>query len=196
MRVSSKLSPIKEVSNEKFEDIIENAYEIFRYKFMDKNNRPTLFDKFIFIDFKHWVHNKADCFWHLVSLHETEQFGVFPCENNISESICKENCISEVKQVRIKNNQLRDLCIFRMLRIEWVMDIVKLADRKDENIKVWIKDDKLHIRFQHEDVDYVVILLNAKNRYQLISAFPVFYINKKKQFDTDYNNYIQMQKNQ
>lgn len=190
MRVSSKLSPIKKVSDEKFEDIIEDAYEVFRTEFMDKEKRPRLFNKFIFIDFKYWFDNKADCFWHLVSLHETERFGVFPCENNISEVVCKENCISKIKQVRIKNNQLRDLCIFRMLRIQWVMDIVKLADKKDENTKVWIKDDKLHIRYQHEDVDYVVILLNAKNRYQLISAFPVFYINKKKQFDNDYNNYI------
>lgn len=196
MRVSSKLSPIKGVSTEEFEDIIENAYEIFRVKFMDKENRPTLFNKFIFIDFKHWIDNKADCFWHLVSLHETEKFGVFPCENNISDIICKENCITKTKQITLHNGQIRDLCIFRMIRIEWVIDIILLANQKDDNIKVWEKDDKLHIRFQHEDVDYVIILLDRRNRYQLVSAFPVFYINKKKQFDNDYNNYIEKQKNQ
>ena len=53
------------------------------------------------------------------------------------------------------------------------------------------KDNKFHVRFQHQDVDYVVIFSINKGRYQLISAFPVFYIKKKKAIDKAYQEYIE-----
>ena len=69
------------------------------------------------------------------------------------------------------------------------MDIINLANEQDSRIKVWEKDRKLHLRYDYGDIDYVLIFSSKKNIYKLISAFPVFYINKKETFDKDYNDY-------
>jgi len=190
MRVSSKLSPIINISKvSNIDEIIDIIYAEFKCKFMNKLNRPKLFGKFVYIKFDTWIHYKAEMFWHFISLNEIEKFGVFPCENNISENICMENCLNKSKQIVMQNGQTRNICVYRAVRICWILDIINLANNNSENIKHWIKDKKMHIRFQHDDVDYIIIFEIKKNMYQIISAFPVFYINKKKTFDTDYKNY-------
>lgn len=188
--ISSKLSPIINIDNcDSMDEIIELVYRDFKTNMMDKEVRAKLFNKLVFIKFDYWIKYKAEIYWHLISLHEKERFNVFPCGNNISENSCNKNCIYQRDQVTLKNGQTRDICVYRAIRINWINDIIKLASRKDKNIKEWIKDNKLYLRFQHEDVDYVVILEVGRNRYQLVSAFPVFYINKKMEFDNDYINY-------
>ena len=47
----------------------------------------------------------------------------------------------------------------------------------------------MDFRYNNADIDYVVIFFETKEIYRLISAFPVFYINKKQIFDKDYNDY-------
>lgn len=190
MRVSTKLSSLINIDDKKnLEDVIECTYEEFKKNLMDKGKRPRLLGKFVFIKFNWWIDYKAEMYWHLISLHEVERFGVFPCENFISENICIKNCKTKLKQVTLKNKQVRDICVYRALRINWIIDIINLANKNDANIKKWIKDDKLHIRFQHEDVDYILIFEIYSDEYQLVSAFPVFYINKKETFDNDYNTF-------
>lgn len=194
---SNKLSPKINIDNcISVEDIINKTYNEFKTKIMDKSIRPNLFNKLVFIKFDHWIDYKAEMYWHLVSLHEKETFNIFPCGNNISENICSKNCIYKTKQVVLKNEQVRDICIYRAVRINWINDIIELANGEDCSVKKWIKDDKLYLRFRHEEVDYVVIFEVKKNKYQLISAFPVFYINKKDVFDKDYKEYNKKSKNQ
>lgn len=196
MRVSSKLSPVINIEDScNIESVIENSYEYFKSVLMDKDKRPVLLSKFVFIKFNFWIEHKAEAFWHLISLDKVENFGVFPCENFISESICKKNCKTKTRQVTLENKQVRDVCVYRATRINWIADIINLANIGDNSIKKWINDNKLHIRFQHEDVDYVLIFEIHSNKYQLITAFPVFYINKKEQFDNDYKTYLKI-KNQ
>jgi len=190
MRISNKLSPLIDISkSNNIDAIIDTVYDEFKCKFMNKLNRPRLFGKFVYIKFSNWIDYKAEIFWHFISLNELERFGIFPCENNTSENVCMSNCLSKNKQVVLNNGQTRDICIYRAIRISWIWDIINLANDDSKNIKYWIKDKKMHIRFQDDDVDYIIILEVKKNMYQIISAFPVFYINKKKTFDTDYKNY-------
>ena len=191
MRRSDKLSLPTDVTERTFEEIIDFEYDVFKQEFMDKDTRVRLNNTFIFIDFNKWIDHKAEMFWHLISLSENERFSVFPCENNISDNICKMNCQTNKKSVTLKNGQVRNICIYRACRIKWITEIIKLANKNDKNIKIWEKDNKFHVRFQHQDVDYVVIFSINKGRYQLISALPVFYIKKKREFDKAYQEYIE-----
>lgn len=190
MRKSDKLSLPIDVTGMTFEEIIEFEYEVFKREFMNKDTRVRLNNKFIFIDFNSWIDHKAEMFWHLISLNKRERFSIFPCENNISDNICKMNCQTNTKNVTLKNGQVRNICIYRACRISWIIEIIRLANNKDKNIKIWEKDNKLHVRFKHQDVDYVVIFAINKERYQLVSAFPVFYISKKCEFDKGYQDYL------
>ena len=68
--------------------------------------RPKkLLGKTIFIEFSNWIEHKADCYWHFISLNEKEKFNVFPCGNNLSEYICKKNCLTR-KNI-IKRSEIR-----------------------------------------------------------------------------------------
>lgn len=189
VRKSDKLSLPIDINEMKFEEIIETAYDIFKNDIMDKKTRVKYKGKFIFIKFDHWIEYKAEMFWHLISLGPKEQFQVFPCENNISDNICNMNCINKVRKVTLANGQVRNICLYRASRIKWITEIINLANKDDESVEVWEKDNKKHIRFKHQDVDYAIILEMNKGTYQLVSAFPVFYINKKLTFNTDYKNY-------
>lgn len=190
MRISSELSPLIDISMTKnIDNIIDITYNEFKSKFMIKENRPKLFGKFIYVNFQNWIECKSEMFWHFISLNEIEKFGVFPCENSISDNVCNGNCMNRIKQVSLSDGQIRNICVYRAVRINWIIDIIELANNNSKYIKVWMKGKKLHVRFQHEDVDYIVIFEMNRNKYRIISAFPIFYINKKKTFDNDYQKY-------
>ena len=191
----SKLSPIIDIDGcNSIDEIIEISYRDFKSNIMDKVVRPRLFGKLVFIKFDWWIEHKAEMYWHLASLHEKERFNVFPCGNHISENRCNRNCVYQNRQITLKNGQKRYICVYRAIRVNWINDIIELANKKDISVKEWTKDDKLHLRFQHEDIDYIVIFEIHSKRYQLITAFPVFYINKKMEFDKDYSNYVKSKK--
>ena len=172
------------------DSIIDITYEEFKRNHMNEKKRPKkLLGKTMIIMFDNWRQYKADCYWHFISLGEKEQFNVFPCGNNLSEHICKKNCLTRKNIIKRYNGEVRIICPFRAIRINWIMDIINLANEQDSRIKVWEKDRKLHLRYNYGDIDYVLIFSSKKYIYKLISAFPVFYINKKETFDKDYNDY-------
>lgn len=190
---SCKLSPIIDISRySDFNDINDFLYGHFSKNIMDRTKRNKLFNKFIFIDFSNWIDYKAEMYWHMISLSENERFNILPCNNDTSNIYCNDNCINRCHQVILSNGQKRNICIYRAIRIEWLNDIINLANNNDENIKIWEKDNKLYIRYEHETVDYAVVLEKQKNKYRLLSMFPVFYINKKVEFNTDYKKYKKM----
>ena len=188
-----ELSPLINIDSfSNINSIIDDTYEKFKIKYMDREVRPKkLFGKNLIINFDKWVEYKADLYWHLVSLSEDEKFNVFPCGNNISNNICRENCLKKHKQITRVNGQIRTICVFRAIRINWVIDIINLANNNDPVIKWWEKGDKLYLRYQHGNIDYAVIFISKSKSYKLISAFPVFYINKKKIFDKDFREFMQ-----
>lgn len=111
------------------DEIIDNAYEIYKSQLMDRENRIKLFGKFIYIDCKSWINRKAEMFWHLSSLSENEQFNILPCTNDSASVVCNENCITNLYKVILSNGEKRNLCIYRSIRINWIREVIDLANK-------------------------------------------------------------------
>ncbi|WP_127575242.1 hypothetical protein [Paenibacillus barengoltzii] len=203
---STKLPPPLIIDDD-YNVSIEHFYENFKVGFMDKNKRPRLFGKFIYVNCRNWIEKKSDTFWHLIAFDEgeSESFNILPCNNDVAQEICPENCI--IKQFSIElNTKKRDLCLYRGARINWISPVIELANKQDPNIQYWRKQEynfkkrmregKTYIRFKHETVDYLIVLAEKYNdngelnNYHFITAFPVFYLNKKRLYDKDYLNFI------
>ena len=58
------------------------------------------------------------------------------------------------------------------------------------------KKKRLYLRYQEEELDYLVVLeKKSERRVQLITAYPVFFVSAKKDYEKDYQNYINNTKN-
>lgn len=67
-----------------------------------------------------------------------------------------------------------------------------MNDGNDVRVKYWEKVNskkkkRLYLRYQEEELDYLIVLeKKSEKRVQLITAYPVLFVNTKK----DYQNYI------
>ena len=53
------------------------------------------------------------------------------------------------------------------------------------------KKKRLYLRYQEEELDYLIVLeKKSEKRVQLITAYPVFFVSAKKDYEKDYQNYI------
>lgn len=179
-----------------FEKAIGEAFKYFQENINNSQKRPTLFDKSIFIEANEIIDDKPQGFWHIISLETKHQFKVLPCVNDCTIDICNQNCINGQRKVKIKHGtEERNICLLRASRLPWVVDIINLANKDNSQIKMWLKENKnynnqkLYIRYTCGGADYVVILSVEKHFYRLISAYPVFYIKDKKDFEKDYTEY-------
>ena len=175
---------------------IESAFHYFQENINDRTHRPALFDKEVFIEAHETILDRPVGFWHLISLEEKHRFDVLPCVNDPNINLCNENCSSGINQVSIKYGaETRNICLLRASRLPWIVDIIKLANRDDKSIKVWLKPakgkqcPKLYLRYNQHGVDYVLIFTAEKRFYRLISAFPVFYTSHKRDFSKEYEKY-------
>ncbi|MEC0320140.1 hypothetical protein P8791_01865 [Bacillus subtilis] len=167
---------------------------------MDQKNRGEFQGKFIYVNFNSWINNKSEVFWHLISLNKNEKFNILPCNNCISITKCFSNCIENSRKITFKNKDIRNICYYRGIRIHWINEILNLANQGDPDIKIWKLRkkggrDQTYIRFINGTVDYVIILDEFRKggrlkNYVLTTAYPVFYINSKVNFDSAYSNYI------
>jgi len=88
------------------------------------------------------------------------------------------------------SNMNRKGCIYRCSRILWLKDVIELANNNDVNIQTWVTPQYRkqngkskrkfirYIRFQHNTVDYVILLEEQRRNQQIkqywfISAYPV-----------------------
>jgi len=90
-----------------------------------------------------------------------------------------------------------------MARIHWIPEIIALARAQDARVKVWIEKkknkrgkvvEKTFLRFREGIIDYIVILghrLQGRDvKYYIFeSAFPIFLVRSKKQYDQGYSVY-------
>lgn len=185
-----ELPPTISFDEHNIDTAIENIYDTYKNELMDKSKRPRLFGKFIYIDCGSWIENKPEMFWHLISLSETEKFNILPCNNDKSMILCKGNCLTGTNQIILKNGKKRNLCFYRATRINWICKVIEFANDGYNNIEKWIRDNRIYIRFQQNEIDYILIFDIRKSYYYFVSAFPVFYINSKRNYCNDYNNYI------
>lgn len=189
------LSPVINPSNfSSAEELIEKAYIYFQEKIMDRQTRDNFRGKFIFVDEKNWVEDKLDFFWHIVGLSEADiPFEIFPCTNDFpTYSLCGENCETKEWSVQTKT-KLKIVCLYRAIRILWICDVLKLANNNDSNIKVWVKEDRIFIRYLNNMDDYVVILeklKKSKEMYKLVTAYPVFYRDQKRNFKREHEKFL------
>lgn len=194
--MNSKLSPILQFPSD-VNQSIDIAYDYFSKNIGDRAHRPTLFDKEVFIECSEMVDGRPIGFWHIVSLEDNHKFSkIVPCVNDPSIDLCAQNCITGENQVEIKyGTEIRYICLYRAMRLPWIIDVIKMANRDDPAVQVWLKpggqksNDRLYLRYNHDGNDFVVIFSVQNKFYRLISAFPVFYFREKQDMTKEYTAY-------
>ena len=54
-----------------------------------------------------------------------------------------------------------------------------------------VRAKRLHLCYQEEELDYLIVSeKKCEKRVQLITAYPVFSVSAKKDYEKDYRNYI------
>lgn len=49
----------------------------------------------------------------------------------------------------------------------------------------------MYLRYQEEELDYLIVFeKKSEKRVQLITAYPIFFVSAKKDYEKDYQNYI------
>lgn len=187
----SDLSPILKM-DEDFNKSIEIAHRYFDENLNNRLNRPSLFEKDIYIEAKEIIDEKPQGFWHIISLDEKHTYTkVLPCINDENISKCNENCNTKKHQITIKyGTETRNICLLRASRIPWIIDLINLANKNSPDIISWKKQNnhnkKLYIRYKKGSVDFVVIFSEEKHYYRIISAYPVFEQKEKEELNNDY----------
>ena len=194
--MNSNLSPILQFPAD-VNQSIDVAYDYFATNIADRAHRPSLFDKEVFIECSEKIEDCPVGFWHIISLENKHRFSkILPCTNDPAIDLCEQNCVTGKNQVTIGyGTEDRNICLYRAARLPWIIDLIKMANRDDPAVQVWLKpggkkaNDKLYLRYKHGGKDFVVIFSVQGKYYRLISAFPVFYLNEKQDLDNDYAAY-------
>ncbi len=184
------------------DQIFDQAYSIFEEDLKDKDTRPRLFDRFIFIDVTTEIQGKPRSFWHIASIGEDdEKYSELLCTGDESEAKCVYKCDPTHEDNFLKEENSIP-CVFRACRIRWVKESIELANKKlpPPLLRVWQQrdqksgDKKILVRVTDDKVDYVVVFRIAyKNgdiyMYQLMTAYPVVLPGYKRRFDKEYETY-------
>lgn len=195
MRDMAKLEPIKIQKGDSLTDIFNKCHEVFRNTIAAKD-RPLLDGKQIYVPIR-WIENKAEIFWHAASLDQKPELSIKPCNNDMSSSLCEENCVSGSDSIVLGNEESRMKCIYRALRIGWIREIIDMYNARDQRVRYWEKTNskkknRIYLRYIEDEIDYMVVLEDkSSNRVVLITAFPVFFISDKHDYENDYKRYIQ-----
>jgi hypothetical protein len=196
--MADKLTPIEFDKTLDFNGILDKCHEVFK-KTIALKDRPQLGEREIYIPLK-WIENKAEIFWHAASIEPKPRLDIKPCTNDLASAFCEDNCISETKLIALSNGAERAKCIYRALRVGWIREVIDLFNANDSRVKYWekvnsAKRKRLYIRYQEEEIDYLIVLEDkSEKRVQLITAFPVFFVSAKRDYDKDYKNYCKTQK--
>ena len=87
------------------------------------------------------------------------------------------------------------------MRIGWINDIINLYNSEDPRVKYWEKinsnkRNRIFLRYEEDEIDYMVVFEDkSKNRVVLITAFPIFFISAKKDYETAYQEYQKRKNN-
>lgn len=84
-----------------------------------------------------------------------------------------------------------------MSTIEWFRIIIEKINNNEPNIKAWqvntinskrTIEKQLKIRFQENEIDYLIILKDVEDKYYFITSYPVFEYKQKKELDKEYKS--------
>jgi hypothetical protein len=188
-----KLKPLEILKENSLDDIFVRSHELFKNTIARKD-RPKLGDKEIFVPLV-WIETKAEIFWHSSSIEPKSRLDIKPCNNDISSSLCDGNCITSKDMVIMKNGEERAKCIFRAVRIGWIREMIEMYNSGDHRVFYWekVNSDKrnrLYLRYIEDEIDYMVVFEEkSEKRVRLITAYPVFFISAKRDYDKDFQNY-------
>lgn len=192
----NKLLPIVPGSISDIESIFDECNTFFKETILNKEKRPLLDGREIFIPIEWMEDRKAKLFWHICSIEpKKHDLSILPCTNDAASSVCEENCIKLNNSIYLDDKD-RAKCIYRAVRIAWVKEIIELHNSNDPRVKYWeklnsYKKDRIYLRFQEDGNDYVIVFeKKSEKRVVLVTAYPVFYRNAKYDFDMDYRNYL------
>ncbi|MDM0600252.1 hypothetical protein KLF26_00280 [Clostridium perfringens] len=182
------------------DDIFKKGYEIFCSELLERENRPLLLGKFLYIDERELHDGKANGFWHCSSMGEDDtKFDQDPCENDITKELCKYKC-----DVRCESNFLKEKrrvpCVYRANRIIWIRKIIDLVnEKKFDCIKIWkcfnkrTRTKDLKIWYDDGIISYVLIFeiqynenKNDIRMYVLKSGYPVVLKSYKRRFQKEF----------
>lgn len=184
-------------------EVFDVAYDIFCKDLQNRDVRPNLFGKFIYINERMGERGKSKGYWHIASIGaDDSKFDMDPCVNDATNRMCRFLC-----DVDHEENYLREdnsiPCLYRACKINWIRKIIELAnnDKYNQKLKVWIwkdretKEKTLKIRYIDIEnrIDYVVIFAikykNNNNYYLLKTAFPVVLKSWRRRFDYEYKKF-------
>lgn len=175
--------------------IMDKCHIVFKETMANKDNRAKLGEREIAVPLN-WIECKAELFWHAASIEEKAKLDIQPCTNDVASSLCANNCVDAFDSIIMNNGAEREKCIYRAARVGWIREVIDLFNQGDARVKYWEKinsnkKNRIYLRYQEEEIDYIVILEDKSDkRVILITAYPVFFISAKKDYENDYQNYL------
>lgn len=190
-----KLRTIDITGLEDISAIMDKCHIVFKETMANKGNRAKLGEREVAVPLN-WIDFKAELFWHAASIEEKVKLDIQPCINDIASSLCANNCIDAFEPIIMNNGTEREKCIYRAVRVSWIRKIIDLYNKGDKRLKYWEKinskkKNRIYLRYQEAEIDYIVILEDKSDkRVILITGYPVFFVSAKKDYESDYQNYI------
>ncbi len=175
--------------------IMDTCHTVFKNTMANRDNKPKLGEREIAVPLN-WIEYKAELFWHSASMEKKNKLDMQPCNNEITSAICANNCLDAFDPIIMKNGTEREKCIYRAIRVGWIREVIDMYNAGDERVKYWEKTNtdkrnRIYLRYQEEELDYIVILEDKSDkRVVLITAYPIFFISAKRDYENDYQNYI------
>ena len=184
------------------EEKIGNGCNHFYHIFCKKEVKPLYNGMPIFFNMDKNYNELISLPWperimHLISLSE-KKVPIYPCNNDISFESCNCKCIIEDALISFVFLD-RFECLYRLSRIHWIPEIIKLANDGNKDISSWdaLKSAKgqapsihRHIRYCCGVDDFLIILKFRKklNDYQFVTAYPLFIKKDKERYTEEFNN--------
>ncbi len=173
--------------------------------FLNKYKREKLKGIFIYISIdKIYGINKK--ILHSVSIEDKEYYSSYPCINDVSYMSCLNKCSSFENNIICAKRFNRAICSYRMTRLNWIWEVIHLANINDEDIKIWnkvFKDKttgqldvwKRFVWYKKELASFVIIFIEKYDKgkikmLEFITAYPIFNRRTEQQFNNDYKEFI------
>ena len=159
-----------------FQEKLEQAMDCFYNSFLKKDVKPTYNNRSIFFSMDKYFGNVKlpfpERFLHIVSLDDEDKFDVNPCINDIAREICENQCENESQWHYFKFIK-RWECPYRLHRIHWIIEVIRLANSSNSHVDEWSVLEKSTsgnykkrlIRYHYKLDDYLIIFKERRSDY-------------------------------
>lgn len=160
-------------------------YEILKTNFLNAVPERVFLGYPIVVDSTHTaellcnsenIGNYNSTMLHLTSSNRYKKFVSNCPHTEPCTGLSTNNCFN-ARYYTVLNGEERKICLYRLYRVHWIVDILQAANDGDENIKILYEDNKTHCYFskksKYGQVRYDVILEKGNGLYKFITGFPV-----------------------